>query len=41
MNTDDPIIAAIEVHWRACAETCAAYEQWMIYGNLRAQFYGT
>jgi hypothetical protein len=27
MNTDDPIIAAIEVHRRACAETCAAYER--------------
>jgi hypothetical protein len=26
MNTDDPIIAAIEAHRRACAETCAAYE---------------
>jgi hypothetical protein len=27
MNTDDPIIAAIEAHQRACAETCAAYER--------------
>ena len=27
MNTDDPIIAAIEAHRRACAETCAAYER--------------
>jgi len=26
MNTDDPIIAAIEAHRQACAETCAAYE---------------
>ena len=26
MNTADPIIAAIEAHRRACAETCAAYE---------------
>ena len=26
MNTPDPIIAAIEAHRRACAETCAAYE---------------
>ena len=24
---DDPIIAAIEAHRRACAETCAAYER--------------
>jgi hypothetical protein len=27
MNTDDPIIAAIEAHRRAYAETCAAYER--------------
>jgi hypothetical protein len=27
MNTDDPIIAAIEAHRRACAETCAAYDR--------------
>jgi hypothetical protein len=27
MNTDDPIIAAIEAHRRACADTCAAYER--------------
>jgi hypothetical protein len=27
MNTDDPIIAAIEAHRRACAETWAAYER--------------
>jgi len=27
MNTDDPILAAIEAHRRACAETCAAYER--------------
>ena len=27
MNTDDPIIAAIEAHRRACAETRAAYER--------------
>jgi len=27
MNSDDPIIAAIEAHRRACAETCAAYER--------------
>jgi len=27
MNTDDPIIAVIEAHRRACAETCAAYER--------------
>jgi hypothetical protein len=27
MNTDDPIIAAIDAHRRACAETCAAYER--------------
>jgi hypothetical protein len=26
MNTDDPIIAAIEAHRRACAETRAAFE---------------
>ena len=26
MNTSDPIIAAIEAHRRACAETRAAYE---------------
>src|SRR6516162_3926179 len=26
MNTDDPIIAVIEAHRRACAETCVAYE---------------
>ena len=27
MNTDDPIIAAIEAHRHACAETWAAYER--------------
>ena len=27
MNTNDPIIAAIEAHRRACAETRAAYER--------------
>ena len=27
MNTDDPIIAVIEAHRRAHAETCAAYER--------------
>jgi hypothetical protein len=27
MNTDDPIIAAIEAHRSACAETWAAYER--------------
>ena len=27
MNTDDPIIAVIEAHRRACAETWAAYER--------------
>ena len=27
MNTDDPIIAVIEAHRRACAETRAAYER--------------
>jgi hypothetical protein len=27
MNNDDPIIAAIEAHRRACAGTCAAYER--------------
>jgi hypothetical protein len=27
MSTDDPIIAAIEAHGRACAETRAAYER--------------
>ena len=27
MNTNDPIIAAIEAHRRACAETYAAYER--------------
>jgi hypothetical protein len=27
MNNDDPIIAAIEAHRRAYAETCAAYER--------------
>ena len=27
MNTDDPIIVAIEAHRRAYAETCAAYER--------------
>src|SRR5262252_1014790 len=27
MNTDDPIIAVIEAHRRACAETQAAYER--------------
>jgi hypothetical protein len=27
MNSEDPIIAAIEAHRRACAETCAAYER--------------
>jgi hypothetical protein len=27
MNSDDPIIAAIEAHRRACADTCAAYER--------------
>jgi len=27
MNTDDPIIAAIEAHRRACAETRATYER--------------
>ena len=27
MNTDDPIIAAIEAHRRAYAETCGAYER--------------
>jgi hypothetical protein len=27
MNTSDPIIAAIEAHRRACAETYAAYER--------------
>jgi hypothetical protein len=27
MNSDDPIIAAIEAHRRACAGTCAAYER--------------
>jgi hypothetical protein len=27
MNSDDPIIAAIEAHRRACAETFAAYER--------------
>jgi hypothetical protein len=27
MNTDDPIIVAIEAHRRACAETWAAFER--------------
>ena len=27
MNTDDPILAAIEAHRRACDETCAAYDR--------------
>ena len=27
MNNDDPIIAAIEAHRHACAETWAAYER--------------
>jgi hypothetical protein len=27
MNTGDPIIALIEAHRRACAETCAAYKR--------------
>ena len=27
MNTDDPIMAAIEAHRHACAETCAAYKR--------------